>query len=41
MIPLKELEGEGIIKKSSRGRIVVPPVRYWLGKLVDLSVLFV
>jgi hypothetical protein len=36
LIPLKKLDGQGIIKTSSRGRLVVPPVRYWLGKLLML-----
>jgi len=40
LIPLQKFEVQGIIKKSSRGRVVFPPVRYWLGKLVVLSVLF-
>jgi len=40
LIPLRKFEVQGIIKKSSRGRVVFPPVRYWLGKLVALSVLF-
>jgi len=36
LIPLEELKGQGIIHTSSRGRIIVPPVRYWLGKLLAL-----
>ncbi|PNF43133.1 hypothetical protein B7P43_G17794 [Cryptotermes secundus] len=32
LIPLKKLDGRGIIQTSSRGRLVVPPVRYWLGE---------
>jgi hypothetical protein len=40
LIPLRKFEVQGIIKKSSRGRVVFPPVRYWLGKLVALSVLY-
>jgi hypothetical protein len=36
LIPLKKLDGQGIIQTSSRGRLVVPPVRYWLGKLLML-----
>jgi hypothetical protein len=32
------LDGQGIIQSSSRGRLVVPPVRYWLGKLLTLFV---
>jgi predicted transcriptional regulator len=40
LIPLRKFEVQGIIKKSSRGRVVFPPVRYWLGKFVASSVLF-
>jgi hypothetical protein len=40
LIPLRKFEVQGIIKKSLRGRVVFPPVRYWLGKLVALSALF-
>jgi hypothetical protein len=40
LIPLGSFEGEGIVTKSSRGRVVFPPVRYWLGKLVALFLLF-
>jgi hypothetical protein len=38
LIPLEELDGQGIIQISSRGRIIVPPVRYWLGKLLAVFI---
>lgn len=37
IIPLEEMDKQGIVKTSSRGRIIVPPLRYWLGKLLALS----
>ncbi|XP_021940357.1 uncharacterized protein LOC110840005 isoform X2 [Zootermopsis nevadensis] len=32
VIPLEKLDGQGIVRTSSRGRVSVPPVRYWLGE---------